>query len=249
MVIATIVLASYKVNVTKLIDINGLPSFLQQLVEVRRLTRCQRADRESTMSVNSRGEESEFDFEELANQLLEQGCDASPSDLHGCLCGLLAAGAAHDAESGLDALNQALDLDLHGELAQQVMALHVATAAALEDEEFDFHPLLMDDSAELAARTAALAGWCRSFLSGYAHQSAAGARQGEALPGNIAEILQDLAAIADADVEELEEDEESEKSYAEVAEYIRFAALNAYTDNAHGGADAAGAGQLPGPIH
>ena len=64
------------------------------------------------MSTNSRGEVSQFDFEELANQLLEQGLTASPADLHGCIAGLLAAGASHQAEAGLAALHQALDLDL-----------------------------------------------------------------------------------------------------------------------------------------
>jgi hypothetical protein len=53
-----------------------------------------------------------------------------------------------------------------------------------------------------------------------------------ALPGDSSEILRDLAAIADADLEELAEDEESERSYAELTEYVRFAALNAYADNA-----------------
>ena len=150
------------------------------------------------MTTNSRGEVSQFDFEELANQLLEQGQAASPADLHGCLCGLLAAGASHQAEAGMDGLNQALDLDLHGELAEQVMALYVVTAQALDNDEFDFYPLLLDDEADIASRTAALAGWCRSFLAGYAQVSAAASRPRAALPGDSSEILQDLAAIAEA---------------------------------------------------
>lgn len=182
------------------------------------------------MSTNSRGEVSQFDFEELANQLLEQGVSASPADLHGCLCGLLAAGASHEAEVGIAGLNQALDLDVHGELAEQIMALYVATAASLEDDDFDFYPLLHDDSADIFSRTAALAGWCRSFLSGYAQASATRNAQQSTLPGDSREILQDLAAIAEADTDDIAEDEESEKSYAELSEYIRFAALNAYAD-------------------
>ena len=74
------------------------------------------------MSTNSRGVVSQFDFEELANQLLEQGLTASPADLHGCIAGLLAAGASPQAEAGLAALHQALDLDRYGELAEQVDA-------------------------------------------------------------------------------------------------------------------------------
>jgi uncharacterized protein YgfB (UPF0149 family) len=184
------------------------------------------------MSTNSRGVVSQFDFEELANQLLEQGLEASPADLHGCLSGLLASGASHEAEAGIDGLLQALDLDLHGELAEQVMALYVATAQCLDNDEYDFYPLLLDDSADIVSRTSALAGWCRSFLAGYTQGSAGAGRQLNVLPGDSSEILRDLAAIAEADLEELAEDEEAEKSYAELTEYIRFAALNAYADNA-----------------
>ena len=186
------------------------------------------------MSTNSRGEVSQFDFEELANQLLEQGIAVSPADLHGCIVGLLAAGASHEAEAGLAALHQSLDLDLHGELAEQILALYRTTALALADDEFDFYPLLLDDSADLASRTAALASWCGSFLSGYAHASAATEQQRSALPEDSSEVLRDLAAIADADHDDIEEDEESEKAYAELTEYIRFAALNAYADRMPG---------------
>ena len=184
------------------------------------------------MSTNSRGVVSQFDFEELANQLMEQGLEASPADLHGCLSGLLASGASHEAEAGIDGLVQALDLDLHGELAEQVMALYVATAQCLDNDEYDFYPLLLDDSADIVSRTSALAGWCRSFLAGYTQGSTGAGRQLNVLPGDSSEILRDLAAIAEADLEELAEDEEAEKSYAELTEYIRFAALNAYADNA-----------------
>ena len=58
------------------------------------------------------GAQGVFDFEEIANHLLEQGIDSSPSVLHGCLCGLLAAGASQQAEVCLEALSLALDLNL-----------------------------------------------------------------------------------------------------------------------------------------
>jgi len=182
------------------------------------------------MSTDSRGVVSQFDFEALANQLLEQGLTASPADLHGCIVGLLAAGAGHEADAGVAALHESLDVYLHGELAEQVLALYQATAGALADDEFDFYPLLLDDSADLASRTAALASWCRSFLSGYAHASAATGQQLSALPQDSSEVLRDLAAIAEADTDDIEEDEDSERAYAELTEYIRFAALNAYAD-------------------
>jgi uncharacterized protein YgfB (UPF0149 family) len=181
------------------------------------------------MSTDSRGVVSRFDFEELQNQLLEQGLEASPADLHGCLCGLLAAGADPQAEAGIAGLDRAMALDLHGDLAEQAMAMYEVTALALASDEFDFYPLLPDDSLDIASRTAALAGWCRSFLAVYAHAGTGGEKRG--VPGDSSEILRDLVAIADAEVDEAADEEESERSFQELAEYIRIAALNAYADN------------------
>ena len=192
------------------------------------------------------GDMSAFDFDEFTSHLLEQGLQASPAQLHGCLCGLLAGAAASQAEVGLAALNQVLELDLHGELAHQVMQLYTSTAASLRDDEFNFYPFLPDDGVDLAARTAALAGWCESFLAGYAQVAAGGDRQPEALPGDSGEILGDFAAIAQAGVDESEHEEESERSYAELIEYIRFAAINVFTDT---GARVAAEESSPGETH
>ena len=166
-----------------------------------------------------------FDFDELADHLLEQGQDASPSTLHGCLCGLLAAGAPAQAEAGLALLTQALDLDFHGELAAQMMQLYTVTAAAFVDEEFDFHPLLPDDEADIIVRTTSLAAWAGGFLSGFAQVNR------EQVEGDSSEILRDFAAIAEAEIDEHAEEDESEASYLEVTEYLRFAALNVFMDS------------------
>lgn len=171
-----------------------------------------------------------FDFEELANHLLEQGLEASPSQLHGCLSGLLAAGAEAEPEVGLDALAQALDLVVHGELAARLMQLYTVTAVALQDDEFTFHPLLPDDDADLAERTAAMADWCKGFLAGFAQVSAEAEKQAKALSEDSGEVLRDIASIAEADVDEEEDEEDSEESYMELVEYLRFAVLNVYMD-------------------
>ena len=169
-----------------------------------------------------------FDFDELANHLLEQGLDASPSTLHGCLSGLLAAGAPAEAEAGLALLGQALDLNLYGELAGQVLQLYLVTGAAMEDEEFDFHPLLPDDEVEIEARTDELANWCKGFLAGFAQVNQNQVGQ------DSSEILRDIAGIAEASVDEDTEEDESEGSYIEIVEYVRFATLNIYMESRSG---------------
>lgn len=173
-----------------------------------------------------------FDFDEFANHLLEQGLEVSPSELHGFLCGLLSGGAAAEPEVGLNALDQSLGLVLHGELADNTLQLYTVTAAALEDEEFDFHPLLPDDDDDIGQRTAALAAWSRGFLAGIAHMTAGKGKALAAPSEDSSEILKDFSNIAEADDREGgdEDEDEAEGSYMELVEYLRFATLNVYMD-------------------
>ncbi len=177
------------------------------------------------------GEGMVFDFDEIADHLVEQGEQLSPSELHGCLTGLLAGGVRGDSAAGLAGLNQALDVDLHGELAALTMHLFQVTEASLSDDEFDFHLLLPDDDTELDIRVLSLGNWCRGFLAGYARALAAAQRGDQALAADSSEILRDIAQISQAGVDddELPEDE-SEESYAEIVEYLRFAVLNVFMD-------------------
>ncbi len=210
-------------------------------------------------------EEVGVDVEAMANYLLELGATVSPSELHGCLTGLLAGDSDCDAESALHAASQLLDVDLHGELAALVMELHRLTAEQLEDEDFDFYPLLPADDVDIGERTRALAAWCRGFLAGFARragesvQADAGSAGGgptdrgptdrgpTGLSGDSAEILGDFAAIAEAVVGDDEEDEDQERSYMEILEYLRFAALNVYLDSRAEPGRAAGGPAGSGP--
>jgi yecA family protein len=176
-----------------------------------------------------------FDFDELANHLLDQGVLASPSQLHGCLCGLLSAGAPAQPEYGLDALTQALDLLLHGELASRIMQLYTVTEAALRDEDFTFLPLLPDDDEEIGVRTSALASWCDGFMAGFVYVTAAQERNGAALSQDAGEVLRDIAAMAQAESADDESEEEAEDSYIELVEYLRVAVVNVYMDSSRAG--------------
>lgn len=190
-----------------------------------------------------------FHFDEIADLLLEQGLQSSPSELHGCLSGLLAAGAGGEPEAGLDGLSQALDLVVYGELAAQLMRLYTGTSEAMEDEEFDFYPMVPDDDTDLVERTASLALWARGFLAGFAHVTAVTGRAGESLSSDSSEILKDFAAMTLAEVDaELDEDD-SEASYTELLEYLRFGTLNVYMDCAVIASDERVAGSPEQPLH
>ena len=172
-----------------------------------------------------------FDFDELADHLLEQGTLVSPSQLHGCLCGLLSAGAPPMVEYGLDALAQALDLVVHGELAGRVMQLYSASGAVLQDEEFTFYPLLPAEETDISERTLALAAWCEGFLTGFAYAAAGEDQSGKTFSEPCSEALRDIAALAQAEAAEDEIDDEAEENYAELVEYLRIAVINVYLEN------------------
>ncbi|MEM8561092.1 MAG: UPF0149 family protein [Pseudomonadota bacterium] len=173
-------------------------------------------------------ESSEFDPDALANHLLEQGSQSGPAELHGCVTGLLATGMDAVPDALLAAVQQTLDISVHGELVDQLAALHVHTLQSLNDDDFEFYPLLPDDDSVLSERTAAMANWCSGFLAGFAHGSAGPDQSHSALPADSGEVLRDIAAIAQADSDNVDDDEDSEKAYAELVEYLRFAALNLY---------------------
>jgi yecA family protein len=172
-----------------------------------------------------------FDFDEFADYLLDQGLQASPSQLHGCLSGLLSAGASHEAEYGLDALTQSLNLNLHGELASRVMQLYSVTADALQDDEFTFHPMLPDDEEDIVARTAALASWCEGFLAGFAYRLAGEDASSGSLSEEAGEVLRDIAAMAQAEAGPDETNDDAEESFSELVEYLRVAVVNIFMDS------------------
>ncbi|MEE4192019.1 MAG: UPF0149 family protein [Halieaceae bacterium] len=169
-----------------------------------------------------------FDFDDLANQLVAEGAEQSPSYLHGGICGVYAGAGRVDAEDCLAAASQALDLGLHGELGETSLRLAEVTGRALLDEEFDFHLLLPDDEHEIQQRVRCLAEWCQGFLAAYALMVTRTADSG--LDEESSEVLKDIAAIAQADHEASDEEdsEEAESHFFELTEYLRFACMNLF---------------------
>ncbi|MFN2287652.1 MAG: UPF0149 family protein [Chromatocurvus sp.] len=170
------------------------------------------------------------DFDELANHLFDQGIQSSPSELHGCLAGLLGGGAGREASAGLAGLGKALAIDVHGELADGLQQMYARTAASAESEKLHFHPLLPGDETELAQRTQALADWCRGFLSGFAQARVTSGLTEAGVAADSAEALRDFAAIAQADAED-DDPDDAEHAYAELVEYLRVAAMNVIADS------------------
>jgi uncharacterized protein YgfB (UPF0149 family) len=186
------------------------------------------------------GDPDAANFDDLANALLEQGELISPSELQGCICGLLGGGLRGPEEGLLSAVEQTLNLSLHGSLADSALALRAGIVNPIVDGDLDFRLLLPDDSFDLAERISAMSNWCRGFLSGYAQARVSAERQGDAVAPDSAESLRDFAAIAQAADPEGEDENEAEEHYEELYEYLRVAAMNVLMDAGIGEADEAG---------
>lgn len=148
---------------------------------------------------------------------------ATPSELHGGLCGWLAGGGA----DGPDWLAKVLADDQvpKPEAGSALDAMRAASRAQFEDRDFGFALLLPDEDAPLAERSEALFEWCRGFLGGFG--LAAGKDPPLSEEGR--EALDDLARLAAA-TPEPDGDEEDEAAYAEIEEFVRVAALLLHGD-------------------
>ena len=171
-----------------------------------------------------------LDFDDYANQLLEQGLQTSPAALHGGVCGVLVGCQEREPDYCLALISQALEVEIHGELAGSSLQLIVTSMAALADEEFDFQLFLPDEDTDIESRVVALADWCRGFLAVYALVIAD--PDASTLGAEVAEILKDISSIAEVGFDEEGEAEEAEDSFFELTEYLRFAILNMYLDMA-----------------
>lgn len=171
------------------------------------------------------------DFETWANFFASYKAFSHPAELHGGLCGRLAAGGrlntqewrvlaceqmgiAPEATEGADELTTFLD------------TAYEVTLAALQSSDMSFRPLLPDDEYTLEQRLQSLSAWVRGFLEGMAVM--ASRELGEAT-GEVREVVEDMVAISQ--VAQGEDDgEEAEQQFNEIMEYVRVGALTVFTE-------------------
>lgn len=150
---------------------------------------------------------------------------SSPAELHGALCGWLAAGGA-DAPGWPAAVmaDPSLPAPAPGDALDR---LRVVSAAQLGDPAFGFQLLLPDDE-RAPQRAEALFAWCRAFLGGF------GLAVGDKpMAEESQEALRDLANLGAAQIDEADDDSD-EEALAEIEEYLRMAVLLLHADCAMG---------------
>lgn len=150
---------------------------------------------------------------------------SSPAELHGALCGWLAAGGA-DVAGWLAPVmaDPALPVPQSGDALDR---LRTVSAAQLGDPSFGFQLLLPDDE-RAAQRAEALFAWCRAFLGGFGLAVA-----DKPLSDEGQEALRDLANLGAAQIDEAD-DGSDEEALAEIEEYLRMAVLLLHADCAMG---------------
>lgn len=171
------------------------------------------------------------EFERWANVFTAHKAFSHPSELHGVLCGRLAAGSRLEEDEWLAMVCEHMGLpeSAAGEADDLSVFMNEAyeqALAFLKSADMSFHPMLPDDDYALDQRLEALVAWVRGFLEGMA--LSAGESLGEA-PDEIRELIQDMVAISQVS-EDQESDQESEQQLVEITEYVRLGALAVFTE-------------------
>lgn len=171
------------------------------------------------------------EFERWANVFTAHKAFSHPSELHGALCGRLAAGSRLEDQDWLAMVCEHMGLpesaaDEADDLSVFMNDAYEQALAFLKSADMSFHPLLPDDDYALDQRLEALVAWVRGFLEGMA--LSAGESLGEA-PDEIRELIADMVAISQVSEEEAS-DHESEQQMLEITEYIRLGALAVFTE-------------------
>ncbi|SMF22735.1 hypothetical protein SAMN02745866_01440 [Alteromonadaceae bacterium Bs31] len=177
-----------------------------------------------------------FDFHFINDQLMNMGSVNSASELQGLLCGRLCTGEALDEAAWQKVALSFMDLDFveANEQQQDLLKLMLnSTRELLQDDQYQFEPLLPDDNSSLERRTQELGSWCEGFLHGLGQaigQSNIGKR--DELPEDVTDALKDLARISQVVVEaEADMDlDENEAYWIELVEYVKVAVLTIYTE-------------------
>ena len=165
------------------------------------------------------------DWNEVAQAADRLALASTPAELHGALCGWLAAGGADApdwparvmADPGVPAPEAGDALD----------RLRSASVAQLGDADFGF-TLLLPDGEPPVVRAAALFAWCRAFLGGFGL-----AVEGKPLSEEGQEALRDLASLGAAQID-ANDDGSDEEALVEIEEYLRMAVLLLHADCALG---------------
>jgi uncharacterized protein YgfB (UPF0149 family) len=171
-----------------------------------------------------------LDFDLIADVFVTESITASPSELHGQLCGYLASGVTLPLEDWLTMVVEFCDIEGWKEDASRVIIveLYTATLTLLQNGEFALVPSISDEDADLCERGVTLSQWAHGFLAGYGLSG-----QKNTLSDETKQILRDFANISamQAEMRALEDSNDNEADLTELVEYVRLSAMMMYTEH------------------
>ena len=157
------------------------------------------------------------DYDTAAETLSGQRGLFGIADGHGLLCGMLSGKPDLTVDEWLKLVFNGPTPNVDTDVLRR---LYLTTAEGLQEDRFDFAPLLPDDDESLGERVVALGRWCQGYLTGL---GLAGIDTRE-LSGDAEEFLRDVAQIAHATLSS-DEGEAGERDFAEVVEYLRVGVM------------------------
>lgn len=161
-------------------------------------------------------------YHQLAEGLVD--CSFTPAEAQGVLCGLLCRDSEDPIGRWLAELlgDQPGAAPIRGRLADA----GERTLAELGGGELALTLWLPDDEQPLGERAEGVFDWGRGFLYGLGLAGVAP----EELSPVMREILADIIALTELDLDEMAPDEQNERALTEIVEFIRVAAMHAFGD-------------------
>lgn len=181
------------------------------------------------MSADQSPEEFIPEYYEISDVLIaEDSLTTNAGELHGLLCGFLAAGARFKADDWLKQAAELMDIAeyRHESSKLALVDMYHGVLSLLENADFGFQLLLPDDDLAIGQRAEALGAWCQGFLTGFGLQ---GGQTNASLTEELRETLSDMEQIAQLELDP-EENEDSESDLMELHEYVRMAAMMIFSE-------------------
>jgi yecA family protein len=168
------------------------------------------------------------DYFEFAHAIAGLSLPISCSELHGVLCGYLAANGQQQGESYLRALLAAKrNSDEARQAALALFDVFTISQQQLAQLGFEFELMLPDDDAVLTVRAQAFSEWCEGFTQGLTLSGI----DFDRLPSDEAQnAIQHITEFAQLDYAAVRINEEDEKALLDVIEYTRMAVLSIHAD-------------------
>ena len=165
-----------------------------------------------------------FDFSQAISDL---NLPISCSELHGVLCGYLAADGQRAGESYLRALLAQRESNDARQATLALFDVFSISQQQLSQLGFEFELMLPNDDAALSSRAQAFSDWCEGFTQGL---TVTGVNFDKLQNEETQEAIQHITEFAQLDYAALHVNEEDERALLEVIEYTRMAVLSIHAD-------------------